>query len=108
MIKQIIAMVIALLIFAALIRLYARYKEARATKAAQRAQRLAEEVEPLYQEYLRHLEALREKHDPGHRWPQLPLKETGLPQAYRDDIDALTKNYSGVLAVKFGDGVLAK
>jgi hypothetical protein len=107
-IKQIISTLVALLIFAALIRLYARYKEARAKKAAQRAQRLAAEVEPFYQEYLRHLGALREKHDPAHRWPQFPLKETGLPQAYRDDIDALTKNYSGVLAVKFGDSVLAK
>jgi hypothetical protein len=101
-------MVFALLIFAAVIRLYARCKQARAENAAQLAQRLAVEVEPLYQEYLKHLGALREKHDPSHRWPPFPFKETGLPQAYRDDIDALTKNYSGVLAVKFGDSVLAK
>jgi len=107
-VKQIISTVIALLIFYALIRLYGRYKEARAKKAAQLAQRLVVEVEPLYQEYLRHLESLREKHDPGHKWPRFPFKETDLPQSYREDIEALTKNYSGVLAVKFGDSVLAK
>ena len=108
MVKQVIATLIALGIAAALVWLGARYKDLRRRKAADKALRLQHEVEPFYQEYLRHLDALREKHDPKHKWRRYPINEPALPQAYKDDINALTQNYSGVLAVKFGDSVLQK
>jgi hypothetical protein len=119
MISQIISTIMALLIVAGFIWLYSRYKEARGRKAAgdaqkaqrqaaEKAQRLQKEVEPLYQEYLRHLDALREKHDPEHKWRQYPINEPDLPQSYRDDLNALTENYSGVLVVRFGDSIVLK
>lgn len=98
--------VTALFLFAGIIWLGVRFKARHERIEAEKAKRLSIEVEPLYQQYLGHLDALREKHDPQHKWRRHPLGVPELPKAYKDEIDALTENYKGVLVVKFGPSVV--
>jgi hypothetical protein len=64
--------------------------------------RIKGEIEPLYQEYVQKRKALREKHDPGHKWPPFESTAPDMPAAYREEIAALTEAYKGVLVLKFG------
>jgi len=82
------------------------YKQRKARLKTELQERLRIEVEPFYQEYLQKLDALREKHDPEHKWRRHPIDVPDLPPAYRADINALTEGYKGVLVVRFGNHLL--
>jgi hypothetical protein len=74
-IEQTLSFVLALFIFAGIIWL-AIYLKAR--HARLKAERLRIEIGPLYQQYLAHLEKLRAKHDPEHKWKRHPIAERDL------------------------------
>jgi Ca2+/Na+ antiporter len=84
--------------------LWSLWKAKQAQRKKEKAARIAAEIEPLYQEYVRKRKALREKHDPEHKWPE--FRTNDMPSEYRDEIDALTEGYKGVLVLKFGDHIL--
>ena len=105
-IEQTLSFVLALFIFAGIIWLAIYLKARHARLKAEKAERLRIEVEPLYQQYLGHLDELRAKHDPEHKWKRHPIAERDLPPAYRADIDALTENFKGVLIIKFGPHIV--
>jgi hypothetical protein len=82
------------------------WKARQARMKREKDARLAIEVEPFYQEYLTKRKALREKHDPEHKWPEFQTNAPDMPSEYRNDIDALNEGYKGVLVLKFGDHII--
>ena len=85
--------------------IYPVWKAHKAQKAHEKRERLRIEVEPWYQEYLQKRRAIREKHDPQHKWSEFQLSSPDVPQAYRDELDALSNAYKGILAVRFDDSI---
>lgn len=82
------------------------WKARQARLKREKAARIAVEIEPFYQEYVQKRKALREKHDPDHKWSAFEMDAPDMPAEYRDEIAALTEGYKGVLVVKFGDSIL--
>jgi hypothetical protein len=106
--------VIAILLAAILlVLLWPKWKAWQAAKAAKLAaeeeakkERMRIEVEPLYQEYVQKRKDLRTKYDPERKWSQFAHDEPGMPAEYKDEIAALTKAYTGVFVIKFGEHIL--
>lgn len=86
--------------------LWLHLKAKQAQRKKEKHARITAEIEPLYQEYVRKRKALRKKHDPEHKWPEFQTNDPDMPSEYRDEIDALTEGYKGVLVLKFGDHIL--
>ena len=66
------------------------------------------EVEPFYQEYLQKRKALRTKYDLDRKLPEFSMNDPGMSKEYVDEVAALPKAYTGILAIRFGDSILMK
>jgi len=86
--------------------LWLMWKARQAQRKIEKAARIAAGIEPFYQEYLTKRNAICEAHDPEHKWSAFDLNNPGVPQVYRDEINALNETYKGILIVKFGDSIL--
>jgi hypothetical protein len=98
-----LAIIIAILVYRWF---YPVWKKNQARKTEEKKERLRIEVEPYYQEYLQKRKALREKHDPQHKWPPFEMNAPDMPSEYRDEMAALTEAYKAILVVRFGDHIL--
>jgi hypothetical protein len=85
---------------------YPVWKANQTKKAEEKKERIRDEVEPYYQEYVQKRKALRAKYDPERKWSEFQMEAPDMPSEYRDAIAALTEAYKGILVVKFGDSIL--